>query len=365
MIKLSHPKFSKEAIHDLKKVLDSGQLVQGEWVTKLESELESYLGVKNAIVVSSCTAALHLAVLSLGISNGDQVIVPSFTWPSPANMVEISGADSVMVDINSDDFCINVDKIEESITKKTKAIIVVHEFGQSADIEKIMTLAQTNNLKVIEDSACAVGTEFKGKKVGTFGDIGCFSFHPRKIVTTGEGGALVTNDDELAKKLRSYRNHGIVQEYGKMDFHYPGLNYRLTEFQAVLGVHQMRDLDDNISNRIMLANKYYDYLEDLPWLKLPDKIKGRKHVYQTFHAMLSRGKSREKLINYLKIKNIEANLGAQALPRLKYYKEKYSPKNHPVAIQSYECGLALPMGSHLDLNNIKYICDTIKSYNEL
>jgi len=269
MIKLAKPNISEEAIKKASDVIRSGNLVQGKYVKEFEESLCRYLNVKNAIVVSSGTAALHLALLVLDIKKGDEVIVPAFTFPATANVVEIVGAKPIFVDITLDDFCIDTSKIEEKITSNTKVIIPVHEFGQAAKMDDIMNIAKKYNLKIMEDAACALGAEINNKKVGTFGDLGCFSFHPRKAITTGEGGAIVTNNDVLAEKLRALRNHGISLVNNKVDFIYAGLNYRMTDFQAALGLVQLSEIENIIEQRIKIANLYDDKLSYNSKIKLP------------------------------------------------------------------------------------------------
>lgn len=261
MIKLSKPYITDQCISNVVEVLRSGNLVQGQFVNQLENDVKSYLGVKHAFAVSSGTAALHLALIALGIGPGDEVIVPAFTFPATANVVELVGATTVLVDINLDDFCIDTSKIEQAITPKTKAIMPVHEFGQAAKMDDIIQLAQKYNLNIVEDAACALGAEFGSKKVGTFGELGCFSLHPRKAITSGEGGILVTNKDDIAEKVAMYRNHGIVYKDSKLDFEVAGLNYRLTDFQAALCIPQLEMLTELIECRIKQANFYRNVLK--------------------------------------------------------------------------------------------------------
>lgn len=364
MIKLAKPHIPDKAIEKVVKVLKSGNLVQGKYVTEFESALCDYLNVKNAIVVSSGTAALHLALLALGIKKGDEVIVPAFTFPATANAVELVGAKPIFVDINLSDFCIDSSKIEKVITKETKAIIPVHEFGQSGKMDDIVKLSRHHNLKIVEDAACALGAEFENQKLGTFGELGCFSFHPRKAITTGEGGVVVTGDDRLAQKLKILRNHGISCKDGKVDFITPGLNYRMTDFQAVLGISQLEDIEKIIVQRIETANKYNNELKKISWIKTPHVYKNRKTVFQTYHVLLDDAKDRDKLVHYLKSKDIETNLGAQALPCLTYYKTKYKLKDSdfPNAVKAYRKGLALPMGAQIDKDGIKKVVEKLTSY---
>ena len=368
MIRLAKPYISEEATQKVTEVLRSGNLVQGENVRQFEEKLEHYLNVKHVVVVSSGTAALHLSLLALDIGHGDEVIVPAFTYPATANVVEIVGAKPVFVDITLDDFCIDAARIEEAITDKTKAVIPVHEFGQAADMDPIMALAKQNNLQIVEDAACALGSEYKGKKTGTIGNMGCFSFHPRKAITTGEGGAIVTNDSQLADKVRSLRNHGTSIVNDKIEFEYAGLNYRMTDFQAALGIAQLNEIDFLINHRIKMAKAYDDHLMEIEWIKTSKILSGRKPVYQTYHLMVGDNIDRDSMITALKKNGIETNIGAYALPMIKYYRKKYNyqEQNYPSALNSYRYGLALPIGSHINITDIQHIYECLsKSFYNL
>ena len=364
MIRLAKPHISENAIEQVSEILRSGNLVQGKYVQKFEKKLQEYLNVENAIVVTSGTAALHLSLIALGIKKGDEVIVPAFTFPATANVVEIVGATPIFVDITLDDYCIDVSKIEEVITERTKAIIPVHEFGQSVDMNPIMSLAEKYNLKIIEDAACALGTEYDNKKVGTFGEFGCFSFHPRKAVTTGEGGLITTNDNELAKKVRALRNHGMEMENGKLKFNYAGCNYRMTDFQAVLGVSQLVDFDKQIQKRKELAGLYDTLLKDVDWLITPKVFTDRRMIYQTYHLLVKDSIDRDRLIDYLNTNGIQANYGAQAVNVQYFYTEKYnvSKDKLPNAFIAFTKGIALPIGDFLKNDDIKKICNLICNY---
>lgn len=364
MIRLAKPHISENAIEQVSEILRSGNLVQGKYVQKFEKKLQEYLNVENAIVVTSGTAALHLSLIALGIKKGDEVIVPAFTFPATANVVEIVGATPIFVDITLDDYCIDVSKIEEVITERTKAIIPVHEFGQSVDMNPIMSLAEKYNLKIIEDAACALGTEYDNKKVGTFGEFGCFSFHPRKAVTTGEGGLITTNDNELAKKVRALRNHGMEMENAKIEFNYAGYNYRMTDFQAVLGVSQLVDFDKQIQKRKELAGLYDTLLKDVDWLITPKVFTDRRMIYQTYHLLVKDSIDRDRLIDYLNTNGIQANYGAQAVNVQYFYTEKYnvSKDKLPNAFIAFTKGIALPIGDFLKNDDIKKICNLICNY---
>jgi dTDP-4-amino-4,6-dideoxygalactose transaminase len=362
MIKLAAPNISDHTIKLVGRVLKSGNLVQGEIVNKLEEKIKNFLGVRHAIIVSSGTAALHLSMMALGIGEYDEVIIPAFTFPATANVVEIVKAKCVLIDISLDDFCIDPFKIENAITKKSKVIMPVHEFGQAADMSPIIKIANKYKLNIVEDAACALGTEYYGKKVGTFGDVGCFSFHPRKTITTGEGGVAVTNSKILARKIRSLRNHGIERTNRKYDLKLVGLNYRMTDFQAKIGLSQLAELDGKNDERMRNAKLYNNELENINSLILPKIFKKRKHVFQTYHVILDKKIDRNKAMATLKKNGIETNFGAYAINYLTYYKKRYhyKTKDFPYASAAYEQGLALPMGDHLKEKEILYICRNLK-----
>lgn len=361
MLKLAKPYIPDSAYEKVKEILESGNLIQGKYVRQFEQKVQEYLDVPNALMVSSGTAALHLALLALDIKLGDEVIVPAFTYPATVNVVEIVGAKPVLVDINLIDFCIDVQKIEQKITNKTKAIIPVHEFGQAADIKTITDLCKKYNLKLIEDAACALGSEYNGKKAGTYGDFGCFSLHPRKAITTGEGGIVVTSNERLAEKIKLFRNHGAYKKDCKLDFYLPGLNYRMTEFQAAIGIPQLEEIDSIINKRKEQAGIYNDLLQNIENIDIPETFENRKHVYQTYHILL-KNKNRDRLIKELRKQQIETNLGAQALHCLTYYREKYDYKKTDFvnAAFAYNQGLALPLGRHLKLEDIKKVSCALK-----
>jgi len=360
MIKLSVPDIGNEELEEIIKVLSSKNLVQGEKVQQFEEVLSKYLNIKYCIAVSSGTAALHLALLSLGIGKEDQVIVPDFTFPATANAVELTGATPSFVDISLDSFCIDANKIEQAINGKTKVIMPVHEFGQCADMDKIMDIARKSNLKVVEDGACALGSSYKGKKAGTMGDLGCFSFHPRKIITTGEGGMIVTQEEELAKKIISLRNHGISYINGKTCFTQPGFNYRMTDIQAAMGIAQMKKLDKIIHLRKNIVKEYSNLLGSSPNLILPIEKSYGEHTYQTYHVLLNKKLNRDYIKQLLNESLVESNIGAYALHEQLYYKNKYSFNmdftNSEIA---YTKGLALPLHSDLNYDKLQYISNIL------
>lgn len=361
MIKLSNPEIGQEELDEIKAVLDSKWLTQGEWVEAFEQICASYLKVSQVIAVSSGTAALHLALLALDIGPKDEVIVPDFTFPATANVVEIIGAKTVLCDIDEESFCMDPSKIERLITKKTKVIMPVHEFGHVADMDQIVKLAKKHHLVVIEDAACALGAEYKGIKAGTIGDIGCFSFHPRKIITTGEGGILVTNNAELADKIRLLRDHGMFNGLTGKAVVMPGLNYRMTNIQGAIGKVQALKLESMIIKRRWVADKYNQLLGDLIEIKIPKCKEYCRHVYQTYHITLNSDINRDEVMKALRLKGIETNIGAYMIHGQPYYLEKYksNPSQFRNSINAYEQGLALPLHSYLLEGDIEYVVSSL------
>lgn len=357
MIKLAVPEVGQEELDEIKKVFDSKYLVQGNKVNEFEKQIKDYLNVKHAIAVSSGTAALHLGLLALNIKPGDEIIVPDFTFPATSNVVEVTGAATRFVDISLDTLCMDVEKIEDKINGRTKAIIPVHEFGHPADMDKIINLAKKYNLKVIEDAACALGSEYKGRKVGTIGDIGCFSFHPRKVITTGEGGIVVTDNDELAEKIKILRNHGISHIAGKTSFLYAGLNYRMTDIQGAIATVQMKKLKGLNEKRTKLVRQYNELFKNIKEVRIPEEKSYAKHIWQTYHILLNRKCNRDKLIMMLKERKIESNFGAYAVHKERYYRDKYkcSDIEFPNSIYAYKYGIALPLHNSLEDKDIEHI----------
>jgi len=360
-IPLGKPDITATDIDAVVKVLKSGMLIQGENVLMLENEFAQFHTMKYAVAVSNGTATLHLALKVLDIDPGDEVIVPALSYIATANVVELIGATPIFVDTEPGTFNIDVQKIEEKITSRTKAIIPVHEFGLACNMEAIIQLADKHNLQVIEDAACALGATQNGKAAGSFGSMGSFSLHPRKSITSGEGGVLVTNDEKLATKLRQFRNHGIEIENGKMNFVEAGFNYRLTDFQAALAASQFKRIENILSYKQQLAEIYFNKIKN-PRIILPIVPKGHNHTWQTFHVLLDEELDQQKVIALLKEKNIGTNYGAQCMPAQTFYKNKYklaSETEFPNAYKAFTKGLALPLYERLNKEQVLYIAQTI------
>lgn len=362
-IPLTRPSIPEESISLVNEVIRSGMLVQGKYTQLLEQKFKDYFSGIETCMLSNGTATLHTALLALGIKPGDEIIVPAFSYVATANVVELVGATSVFVDVDEDTFNIDVHKIEEKITSKTKAIIPVHEFGLACDIEAIMEIAKKHKLYVIEDAACALGAAQNGKLVGTFGDVGSFSFHPRKNITSGEGGLIVTKNHQLAKTIKTLRNHGIDPENAKMDFIAAGYNYRMTDFQSALLLPQVDLIKNIILKKEIISNYYLENIKNSK-IKLPIIPKNRNHTWQTFHVVLDERMDRNKAIEDLKDAGIGTNYGAQCIPSMTYYQKKYqlnSAKLFPNAYKNYNFGLALPIYDSLTQEELAHVVSVLNT----
>jgi dTDP-4-amino-4,6-dideoxygalactose transaminase len=348
-ILLSQPDICDEDISLMNQVVRSGKLVQGEYVSKLEEIFRFYHHSTFAIAVSNATAALHLCLKVLDIKEGDEVIVPAFSYIATANVVELVGATPVFVDIEDTTFNINPELIKECITTRTKAIIPVHEFGLACDINKVCETVNTYQFPVIEDAACSLGSKQNNNYTGTFGLMGCFSLHPRKSITSGEGGVIVTGNWEMREKLLHLRNHGISYTSGRIDFVDAGYNYRLTDFQAALAYSQFKRLNIIIDYKSKLAEIYLSEIKN-PKITLPFLPSDRNHTWQTFHVLLDETLDQSTVIEQLKQYGIETNIGAQCIPAQTYFQNKYrlnSSELFPNAWKAYTKGLALPLHTKL------------------
>jgi len=355
MIRLIRPDIGKKETKEVSKILKSEFLIQGENVEKFESRVAEYLNVKYAVAVSSGTAALHLSLVAMEIGKDDEVIVPDFTFPATGNVVALVGARPVLVDIDLKTYNIDPVEIEKSITSRTKAIIPVHLFGQSADMEPIIDIAKKHNLYIIEDAACALGAEYKGRKCGTMGDIGCFSFHPRKAITTGEGGMIVTNNTEIAERIRALRNHGVVNRNGEYKFEYAGFNYRMTDFRGAIGWIQMEKIDKIIGRRIELAKLYDSLLGNIDEVQPPFVANGNKHIYQSYVVLLDDQINRDAVIRKLKERGIETTIGTYALHCQPFYRKTYGFKEGELgnSYRVFKQGLCLPLYPQMEQKDIK------------
>jgi dTDP-4-amino-4,6-dideoxygalactose transaminase len=365
-ISLAKPYFDQEELEEIRTVLDSGWVSQGPKVKEFEEKIASYLGVKYAIAVTNCTAALHLALLSIGIKKGDEVLVADFTFPATGHSVLYCGARPVFVDVKLDTYNIDTELIEEKITNRTKAIIPVHAFGQPADMDEIIKISKDHNLKVIEDAACALGAKYSDKNAGTIGDIGCFSFHARKGITTGEGGMAVTNDKNLAEKIRHLSVFGMTSawvreksdEFVVPKFTEAGYNYKMSDITAAVGVAQMRKLEKIIERKKELAKYWNEKLNEIEYIESPYVDNNVKHVYQSYVSLVDKGINRNKIIESLMKKNVQTQIGTYASHIQPVYN---SPDKCSNSFEIFERSLALPMYFMLREEDIDMVAKHLKT----
>lgn len=371
-IPLSVPEFDDEEWQAIKEPLESGWVTSGPFVKEFEESFAQLHNVRFASAVSNCTNALHLALLALGVGEGDEVIVPSFSWVSTANAVRYCGAEVVFVDVLQDTYNIDSTQLKEKITQRTKAIIPVHLFGLCAEMDNVLEIA--GDIPLVEDAACAAGSMYKNRHAGTLGSLGCFSFHPRKSVTTGEGGMISTNNTSLIEIVNRLRNHGSqipehllvdgAKPYHLADMPELGFNYRLSDLQAAIGVVQLRKLNKIIDYKDELAFIYSSLLKDVQGIHPPIVNSDFKHSWQAYVIRVeeSFGISRNELMEKLEGSGIATRPGTQAIHMLSYYRKRYNlNEDHcPIAKNLYENTVALPLHTKMDGDDARYIVKQIK-----
>lgn len=354
---LTAPYFDEAEIQAVGDVLRSGWVTQGPMTKRFEALVAERHQVAHALATTSCTAALHLATMALGLGPNDEVVVPAFTWVTSAHCAEYVGAKAVFADIDPVTFNMDPIALEAAITPRTRAIVAVHLFGLAAPMDEIMDIARRHGLAVIEDAACAIGTSYKGKPVGSIGTLGCFSFHPRKVVTTGEGGMVTTNDPQLATRVNALRNHGSTglpaedptgkHPYTMGIFDLLGHNLRLSDIQAAVGVAQMAKLSSLLAERRQRALRYLELLADLPDLALPAGGAAEGHTYQSFVIrVLEGGRARRNAVmDRMAAENIQTRPGTHAVVNLDYYRYKYGLQagDYPNATACENTTITLPI----------------------
>lgn len=353
-MQIAHPKFDEEEIKKVRECLASGWVTQGPMVQKFETLIGERHAAKFSLATTSCTAALHLSALALELGPGDEVIVPAFTWVTSAHCAEYVGAKVVFADVDLNTFNLDPAAVEAAITPHTKAIVVVHLFGKAAPMRELRAIADRHNLKIIEDAACAIGTRYEGQPVGAIGDLGCFSFHPRKVITTGEGGLVTTNHPELAERVKWFRNHGATgpafgadptKPYTMSTFEVLGYNLRMSDIQAAVGVAQVDKLADLLAERRRLALHYSELLAGSRDFILPTDDPG--HTYQSYVLMLRDNdrNRRNSIMERLASKDIQTRPGTHAAHRLGYYAKKYAidPAAFPKACRAEDTTITLPI----------------------
>jgi perosamine synthetase len=373
-IPISLPVTGEEEWQATREPLMSGWLTSGPKVRQFEDLFAARHKVPHALAVTSATTALHLALVALDIGPGDEVVVPAFTWVATANVALYCGATPVFVDVDPRTFNLDPADLKQRITPRTKAIIAVHLFGLCADMDAIKAVA--GNIPIVEDAACASGAAYKGTPAGGLGTLGCFSFHPRKSVTTGEGGMVTTADAKLADVVGMLRNHGasISEEqrhhgprpYILADFNLLGYNYRMTDLQAAVGVVQIGKLDQFIDEREKWAAYYSRELKGLDWLATPVHSADYKHGWQSYVTLVDEKRSpfkRNEIMEKLQEKGISTRPGTHAVHMLGYYRDRYGlkPEDFPGARIANDCSMAIPLHNRMTAEDYAYVVEALRT----
>lgn len=341
-LRLADPRFGRDALEALAEVLASGRLTQGPKVAAFEQAIAAYCGVPHAVATTSATTALHLTLAALDVGPGDEVVVPDFTYPATGNAVLQAGADVRLVDVDPRTYNVDPAALRDAISERTKAVIAVDLFGLPADYAAI----DTGDIPLICDAACALGAEWDGARCGSIGAAACFSFHPRKVLTTGEGGMVTTADDALAERLRRLVNHGTERDGWRSTFVEPGFNYRLSELQAALGLVQVPHHDEVVARRRELAARLSQLLADVDGIEPPYEPPGARHSYQAYVAVVGEDVDRDALIAALRERGVESTLGTYALHAEPAYAGRAAGQL-PVSMSLARRTLALPLHEKL------------------
>ena len=374
-IAISLPSTGDDEWNAVREPLISGWLTQGPKVAEFEKKFASYHEANHALATTSCTTGLHLMLAALGIGPGDEVIVPAFTWVSTANVVLYCGATPIFADIDPRTFNIDPEDIAHRITPRTKAIMIVHLFGLCADMDAIRSVVPSH-IPILEDCACAAGATYKDKFAGTLGLAGAFSFHPRKSITTGEGGMVTTNDTDFAEICDQLRNHGasVSEEirhrgpkpYLLPDFNLLGFNYRMTDLQGAVGVVQMEKLSSFIKERQQWADFYCEELADINWLRMPSRPTEGQHAWQSFVTHVDPAlapEPRNDIMEKLQQQGISTRPGTHAVHMLTFYSQKYDlkPHDYPGAQDANDNSMSIPLHNRMTADDYKYVVRVIKT----
>jgi perosamine synthetase len=391
-VPIARASLTPEEIESVLEPLRSGWLVQGPKVRAFEEAWCGFTGAEHSIAVTSCTTALHLSLAALGFGPGDEAIVPAFTWIATANVVEHLGGRVVFADIDLASFNIDPSGVEALITPRTKAILPVHLFGRAAEMDLINAIAESHRLWVVEDAACGFGSTLNGRHVGTLGHTGCFSFHPRKAITTGEGGMITTNDAQLAERLRCLRDHGAAMSdlqrhmgprpYLLADHPEAGYNQRMTDLQAALGAAQMQRGEGIVAERRQLAARYDAAFADLDWLQTPQVPPEHGHGYQSYPCLFEPDLVQQALatadqpllrqiherrnawMETLQQQGISTRPATHAVHMLSYYRDKYQlkPDQFQAAQAANDCSISLPLFHGMLPEEQNIVITAVKAY---
>jgi perosamine synthetase len=361
-MRLNVPLTGDEELAGVKAVLDSGYLTQGPKAAELETLIGEYSESSFAFAVSSATTGLHLALAALDVRPGDEVVIPDFSFPATANVVVQQGAVPVFVDIEPGTFNMDPSSLEAAITSRTAAIMPVHAFGLVADMDPINAVAAGRGLPVIEDAACALSATYKGRAAGSIGTAGVFSFHPRKIITTGEGGMITTSDGALADRIRILRTHGAVRGDLFMSFVEAGYNYRLSDLHSAVGIAQMAKLPYIVERRQVLAAGLTERVAGIEGVTPPSVPEGSRHSFQSFVVQLDDQIDRDEVIRLMKQRDIETTLGTYSMHLQPYFRERFGIPDAalPNATRAHNGALTLPLYPQLDDDDLDAIAEALQ-----
>jgi len=373
MIPITKPYLTKEEAKAAYDTIMSGWITQGPRVAEFEDNFAKYTGAKYAIAVSSCTTALHLSMIVSGISQDDEVICPSMSYIATANCIKYVGAKPVFAEVNQETYNIDITDAEKKITPKTKAILIVHQMGMPADIDAFANLCKKYNLRLIEDAACAIGSSYKGGKIGSHSDLVCFSFHPRKVISTGDGGMITTNRENFYSRLKQLRQHGmsvsdqVRHNADKLIFEdhlEVGYNYRMTDIQASVGIQQLKKLDWIITERRKIAQQYLSGFKDIECIRLPIEKEDYFSNYQSFSIYLkgSCPIGRNELMKCLLEKGISSRRGIMTSHRETAYKEECKNLSLPISEDASDNSIIIPLYISMSKREINLVVSTIISF---
>ena len=359
-IPIAKPQFHEDDLARIADSLDRGWVGMGPHVAEFEKRFATYAKVPSAVSCSSGTTALHLALVAAGVGPGDEVIVPSFTWVSSVNTILYQGATPILCDIDLDTYAMTPAALEKSITSRTKAVMPVHLFGCAAPMAPIMELAKQHELAVIEDAACALGTWVGEQHAGTIGDFGTFSFHPRKTITTGEGGMVLADSETKLAALKTFRNHGINAS-GIVEA--VGFNYRLSDLQGALGVGQMDLLPAFLEERLLMAQRYIESLKEFDRLTLPSVPHDTQHSFQAFVCRLhgEQQHTRDRLMRLLGERGVQTRPGTHAVHMLDWHRSQltFQPNELVNATAAHEQTIALPLYPGMTTSNQTFVIEQL------
>ena len=367
-IPLIKPYITESIKKNVVEVLESGYLTEGPVTRQFENKLKDYLGCKYLHSVTSCTTGLEVALRALNIGPGDEVIVPDYTYPATASVISIVGAKAIIVDVSKEDMLINFSELENAITKNTKAIIPVSLFGAPLNYDKLNEIKKRHNLYIIEDAACSIGAIYKGEKVGNQADITVFSLHPRKFITTGEGGIITTNNKNWANWINSYKHFGMdmlgANREG-IEFNIIGTNYKLTNIQAAIGLGQLENIDELLDKRIKLANNYKKLINDIDQISLPKVLDPKPNCQHSFQTYVVYVEDRDRVMNQMRNNGIEVQIGSYSLHLHSAFKNNKIIEIKGDMKNSKWCfnhALALPLYHDLTFDIQEKILKELKSY---